>query len=247
MLRRETPWALLISVILALALREDLATHHSWWPVPIAAITTFFTVRAFLYSVHAGDSKDLSAVRSDIVHSPFACSLEVTLRKTLLAPVIDVPILDAGTAQVRFLSTRGRGGSTFATWMHLRLKSPALDRAQWVHLQGARRFWLPTTLVGAKALSTPTPDRHWRYWRLPWRPADPTVESPDFCAALPATQHILVLTSRPGHLLIRASFDRRRDADVVFENAVRLAIAWVQAVQRTAAACPSRAANSSGA
>lgn len=240
MLSLETRWALVGCVILTVAFFGDDSRVHSWWSGAIMAIASFFGTRAVSIFVHAVNFKDLSAARSTIIQSPFARSLDATLRDTFVAPVIDVAITNGGMARARFFSS-GMRGRTWSTWMHLRLKSPALDRAPWLHLQGARRFWLPTVAVGAKALTTPTPDRHWRYWRLPWQSANPTVESADFCAVLPATHHNLVLTSRPGHLLIRAKFDCHHDADVVFENAVRLAIAWVKAVQQTAG-CGSPAA-----
>jgi hypothetical protein len=119
------------------------------------------------------------------------------------------------------------GGS----YMRLRLRSEALGQAPWLHLEGGASFWLPAKVLGATVLTLHKPDRFWRYWRLPWRPADAIAESPEFCAALPATKRTLVLTSRPGRLLIRADYDK--DASAEFENAVNLAIAWVEAVQRT--------------
>jgi hypothetical protein len=233
-LSRETRWALILSAILCLALRQDTRAH-GWWPVLIVAIPTFVVVKAMLYFLHAIDSKNPEVLRSAVLQSPFARALGMRLRDSRPAPVIEVPILDVGTARVRFLSTRTRGGTIMAAWMRLQLKSPALARAPWLHLQGANRFWLPTVAVGAKALPAPTPDGRWRYWQLPWRPAECTVEDATFRAALPATTRTLALTSRPGHLVIRADYDARHggDATAVFENAVKLAIAWVKAVQQT--------------
>jgi len=150
----------------------------------------------------------------------------------LLPPVIAVPILDAGDASIRFFAPSRWGMG--ASYMRLRLRSDALRQAPWLHLEGGQSFWLTARMLGATALTLRKPTRSWRYWRWPWRAPDRTVEGPEFCAALPATKQALVLTSRPGHLLIRA--DYQREPSLEFERAVNLAIAWVKAVQQTAGA-----------
>lgn len=246
MLSPETRYLLLLlGLSLTFVLIADDRGTGSWWEVPVTLAVLFPSVWALLYFGFAVKNTALSNELNRLLASRSARSLDVRLRKGFLAPTIDVPIPNVGMARVRFFTDPA------SAWMRLRLKTEALSRAPWLHLQGASRFWSPTALVGARALSTPTPDRHWRYWRLPWRPAEPVVEDPDFCAALPATQQTLVLTSRPGHLLIRldcagdrldfASDEEALDGVlfgpyVAFENMVNLAIAWVKAVQQTAGA-----------
>jgi len=201
-----------------LVLKDDLAA----WPQLLVATIVFLAMaRGFFYVVYGSEKNRLSSTRSGVLQSHYARARGATLRKTFLASVIEVPIPNVGVARVRFFASRA------SSWMRLRLKTPALDRAPWVRLQGARAFWLPTRAVGAKALAVSEPNHRWRYWRLPWRPADPIVESPDFCAGLPRSMTPLVLTSWPGHVLIRGE---------IFEHAVDLAIAWVKAVQQTAGA-----------
>ena len=201
-----------------LALRDEPA---AWLQVLATSIVLVLAMRGFFYVAYGSEKSRLSSTRSGVLQSHYARSRGATLRATFLASVIEVPIPNVGVARVRFFASRA------SSWMRLRLKTPALDRAPWVRLQGARAFWLPTRAVGAKALAVSEPNHRWRYWRIPWRPADPIVEGPDFCAALPRTMTTLVLTSRPGHLLIRGE---------IFEHAVDLAIAWVKAVQQTAGA-----------
>jgi len=244
MLSPETRYLLLLlGGPLTFVLVADSRGSGGWWEIPVTLAVLFVPVWALLYFGFAVKNTALSNQLNRLLASRSARSLDVRLRKGLLAPTVDVPIPNVGMARVRYFTDPA------SAWMRLRLKSAALDRAPWLHLQGASRFWSPTALVGAKALPTPTPDRHWRYWRLPWRPAEPVVEDPHFRAALPATRQTLVLTSRPGHLLIRldcagdrldfASDEEALDGVlfgpyVAFENMVNLAIAWVEAVQRAA-------------
>ena len=217
MLGPETLLALVFVLFLAfLPLRENPA---AWRQILVETIALLPMARGFFYVVYGSEKSRLSSTRSGVLQSHYARARGATLRKTFLASVIEVPIPNVGVARVRFFASRA------SSWMRLRLKTPALDRAPWVRLQGARAFWLPTRAVGAKALAVSEPNHRWRYWRLPWRPADPIVESLDFGTALPRSMTTLVLTSRPGHLLIRGE---------VFEHAVNLAIAWIEAVQRAA-------------
>jgi hypothetical protein len=201
-----------------LALRDEPA---AWLQVLATSIVLVPAMRGFFYVVYGSEKSRLSSTRSGVMQSHYARSRGATLRKTFLASVIDVPIPNVGVARVRFFAGRT------SSWMRLRLESPALARAPWVCLQGAGLFLLPTRAVGAKALAVSERNHRWRYWRPPWRLADPIIESHDFGASLPRSLTALVLTSRPGHLLIRGE---------VFEHIVDLAIAWVQAVRQTAGA-----------
>jgi hypothetical protein len=226
MFSEETWFALLMcTCMLVLPLVVDDRGTGSWLQIPVAAILMYPVLRAMLYFASAADTGSTKSARGSVLGSEYARSLDVTLRKAFPAPVIDAPILDVGVARVRFFSSRS------SVCLRLRLKSHRLDRAPWLHLEGADSFWLPPTVVGAKSLTLRKPCGSWRYWQPPWRQADLTIESPDFCASLPPTREELVLTSRPGHLLIRADCSSS-EASVEFENAVRLAIAWVTAVQQ---------------
>ena len=229
MLSYETCLALGTLTGLGLAMWASSVPPPPLWEGLIVMALFFPTMRAMFYLVAATGNDATKASRASVLQCQYARSLGATLRRTFPAPVIELTIPALGEARLRFFA--GRAGR----WLRLQFKSPALERAPWLHLQGAKRFWLPTVAVGAKALPTPSPDRHWRYWQLPWRPADPIVESQGFCATLPATRQTLVLTSRPGHLLIRGDHDDDPDTDasVVCENMVRLAVAWVKAVQQT--------------
>jgi hypothetical protein len=225
MFSEETGFALFMcAFMLVLPLVVDDPGTGSWLQIPITAIVMYPVLRSTLYFGSAADTGSTRSARASVLGSEYARSLDVTLRKAFPAPVIDAPILDVGVARVRFFSSRS------SVCLRLRLKSHLLDRAPWLHLEGAGSFWLPPTVVRAKVLTLRKSAGSWRYWRLPWRQADPTVESPDFCAALPPTREELVLTSRPGHLLIRA--DCSGVPSVEFENAVRLAIAWIKAVRQ---------------
>jgi hypothetical protein len=188
-------------------------------------------VRTVFFLGSACEKKVIAEARNEVLASDFARSIRATLRRAFLAPVIEAPILDLGVARVRFHAER-----LSVTMLSLRFRSPALTYAPWLLLEGNSSFLLPAAVLGAKSIPTRRVGRHWRYWRLPRRPPVPAVESPDFCAALPAVQNALVLTSRPGRLLIRARC--AGTATQEFEYAVRLAIAWVEAVQRTSGASP---------
>ncbi len=246
MLSYETACALVLAgCVLSVPFFVD-AGSGEWLQFLGLALGVFAWVRAFFYFAGAVKSTRLSSELDRVLLSRSAPALNATLRNTFLAPVIDVPIPDVGVARVRFFA------DVASVWMRLRLKSPTLDRAPWIHLEGNSNFLAPASVLGANALTPYDPDRHWRYWRLPWRPADCTVEDATFCAALPNTEHTLVLTSRPGQLLIRANCgsdprtESEREADIAngsyygrnmeFENMVNLAIAWVKAVQQTAGA-----------
>jgi hypothetical protein len=164
-------------------------------------------------------------VRAGVLRSQCALSLDVTLRKSFPASVVDVPIPGVGVARVRFFADRQ------SVWMRLRLKSRALGRAPWLRLQGASSFWLPTRAVGAKALTIENAVHKWRYWKLPRGDAYSTIENPDFRKALASTQRPLVFTTRPGRLQIRGDCDK--GGSMLLRDAVRLAIAWVAALQQT--------------
>ena len=225
MLSQEAAGALFLCASVLVMMIVD--TPAAWWQSLIAMTVMFLVLRSWLYLASACPRRRSVSTRTSVLRSQFGQSLDVRLRNALPGPVIEVPILDLGVARVRFFD------DSYSTWMRLRFKCRALDRAPWLHLQGAPSFWLPTRIVGARALMTGSTQSNWRYWRLPWRPADSTVEGLDFCASLPSTERPLVLTSRPGHLVIRGEKCRLGD-NVVFRNAVRLAIAWVEAVQRAA-------------
>jgi len=188
---QETAWPLLFAAcVLSVPLLVG-AGAGEWLQFLVLAFGAFIVGRAIFYFANAVASTTLSIEMDRVLMSPSAPALHVTLRRTFLAPVIDVPIPDGGVARVRFFADAWSG------WMRLRLKSPTLDRSPWVHLEGNSNFLVSASVVGAKALTPYDPDRHWRYWRLPWRPADAIVESSDFCAVLPATRQTLVLAARP--------------------------------------------------
>jgi hypothetical protein len=199
---------------------------EAWWEPPLFLALFLPCVRAMFYFLSACQNKALSSVRNGVLRSQYAKSLDVTLRKSFPAPVIDVPIPGVGVAHLRFFSSRS------SLWMRLQLKSHLLGRAPWLHLEGAPSFCLSAPAVGAKALTLENAKTRWRYWRLPWQQPNATVESANFCAALPPTEKTLVLTSRPGRLSIRAE-GCRHGASIALRNAVRLATAWVEAVQQT--------------
>jgi hypothetical protein len=69
----------------------------------------------------------------------------------------------------------------------------------------------------------------WRYWKLPRGDAYSTLENPDFRKALASTQKPLVFAARPGRLQIRGNCDT--GGSMLLRDAVRLATAWVKAVQ----------------
>jgi hypothetical protein len=201
------------------------------WHILVACAALAPVMRTFFFLGSACESKVIAEARNEVLASDFARSSRATLCRAFPAPVIEAPILDLGMARVRFHAER-----LSVTRLCLRFRSPSLRYAPWLLLEGNSSFLVPAAVLGAKAVPTRGVGRDWRYWRLPRRPPVPAVESPNFCAALPAVQNALVLTSRPGRLLIRARC--AGTATQEFEYAVRLAIAWVEAVQRTSGASP---------